>query len=208
MIKQPKKSTQTNQLNLPNLFQSVARTMAAERTNLNTADTYNHDHGDNMVEVFNVITQAMQAKRNASPADQLLYASQLLRQKQSGSAQLYSQGLSQASQEFKGQKQVTPDNAITLIQALLGGGKPAQTAPQSGMGDLLGTLLGGGLSRLSSSKVSQAWATCWGPCSEAAQPPLSSRRAAWVTCWAHCSGAAQRRPRGSRRITVLMLATC
>lgn len=92
---------QPNRLNLANLFQSVACTLTGQKENLNNADTYNHDHGDNMVEVFNVISQAMQAKQNADPADQLEYASQLLRQRKSGSAQVYAQGLSQASKEWK-----------------------------------------------------------------------------------------------------------
>jgi hypothetical protein len=135
---------QPNKLNLANLFQSVAGSLTQERQNLNNADTLNHDHGDNMVQVFNVIAQAMQAKQNADPADQLEYASQLLRQQKSGSAQVYAQGLAQASKEFQGQKQVTPNNAITLIQALLGGGQASTAQSNSGVGDLLGSLLGGG----------------------------------------------------------------
>jgi hypothetical protein len=144
MLKQPKTPNQPNQLNLANLFQSVAGSLTAQKENLNAADAYNHDHGDNMVQVFNVISQAMQAKQNATPADQLAYASELLRQQQSGSAQLYAQGLSQASKEFQGQQQVTPDNTINLIQALLGGGQASTAQPQGGISDLLGSLLGGG----------------------------------------------------------------
>jgi len=135
---------QPNRLNLASLFQSVAGTLTSQRDNLNNADTYNHDHGDNNVEVFNVISQAMHAKQNADHADQLAYASQLLRQRKSGSAQVYAQGLSQASKEFKGKQQVTPDNAIGLIQALIGGGQASTVQSQSGMGNLLGSLLGGG----------------------------------------------------------------
>ena len=141
MFNQP---NQPNQLNLANLFQTVAGSLTSQRTTLNNADTINHDHGDNMVEVFNVVSQAMREKQNAEPADQLEYASQLLRQRKSGSAQVYAQGLAQASKEFKGQQQVTPNNAINLIQALLGGGQPSTAQPQSGVGDLLGSLLGGG----------------------------------------------------------------
>ncbi len=137
-------TNQPNQLNLANLFKSVAGSLSTQKENLNHADTINHDHGDNMVEVFNVISQAMQAKKDADPADQLEYASQLLRQQKSGSAQVYAQGLSQASQEFQGQKKISPDNAINLIQALLGGGQASTAQPQSGMGNLLGSLLGGG----------------------------------------------------------------
>jgi hypothetical protein len=72
----------------------------------------------------------------------LTQASQYLAQHgTSGSAQIYSQGLAQAAQQFQGQSTVTPENAMTLIQSLLGGGQ--QAAPQAGS-DLLGTLLGGG----------------------------------------------------------------
>jgi hypothetical protein len=137
-------SDQPNKINLATLFQSVAGTLTNQRENLNNADTFNHDHGDNMVEVFNVISQAMQAKQNADPADQLEYASQLLRQRKSGSAQVYSQGLTQASKELKGQGPVTQNNAINLIQALMGGGQASTMQSQSGIGDLLGSLLGGG----------------------------------------------------------------
>ncbi len=147
---------QSNKVNLASLFQAVAGNLANQKETLNNADTYNHDHGDNMVETFTVISQAMQAKRNATPADQLAYASQLLRQRQSGSAQLYAQGLSQASKEFQGQKKVTPDNSIKLIQALLGGGQAAAAPAQAGMGDLLGTLLGGGNVNTEQNQVGQA----------------------------------------------------
>jgi hypothetical protein len=85
----------------------------------------------------------MQAKKNADPADQLAYASELLRQRQSGSAQLYAQGLTQASQQLQGQKQVTPENAMSLIQSLIGGGQTPAAPSQGGIGDLLGMLTGG-----------------------------------------------------------------
>jgi hypothetical protein len=91
-----------------------------------------------------LITQAAKAKKNTTPADQLKYASQLLSKQQSGSAQVYAKGLAQASKEFKGRKQVTPNNAINLIQALMGGGQASTAQSQGGMGDLLGSLLGGG----------------------------------------------------------------
>lgn len=133
-----------NQLNLVNLFKSVASSLSAQKEALNSADTINHDHGNNMVEVFNVISQAMQTKQGADPADQLEYASQLLRQRKSGSAQVYAQGLSQASKEFKNQGMVTPDNVINLIQAFMGGGQASTLQPQDGTGSLLQSLIGDG----------------------------------------------------------------
>jgi hypothetical protein len=94
-----------------------------------------------MVQTFNMIAQSMAKQRGTAPSKQLKQASQYLSEHTtSGSGQAYAQGLAQAAQQFKGQKAVTPDNAMLLIQSLLGGGE--QPAPQAG-GDLLGTLLGG-----------------------------------------------------------------
>ena len=137
----------TSSIDLAKLFGTVAKTMAQNQTALNKADDYNHDHGDNMVQTFEMITRAMKEKSNASPADQLAYASQLLRQNStSGSAQLYAEGLKDASAQLGNVKKVTPDNAMTLIQALLGAGSSvlAQGQTSGGLGGgLLETLLGG-----------------------------------------------------------------
>jgi len=130
-----------NQLDLASIFQTVTQSLAGKKEVLNQADTYNN-HGDNMVDIFKVITQAMEAKQGAAPSDQLAYASQLLKQKESGSAQVYSQNLLQASRDFKGQ-QVTTDNAFSLIQFLLGAGKAPPTQQSAGSGDLFGSLLSG-----------------------------------------------------------------
>jgi len=135
------KNPQTTKIDLAKLFGAVASNLGEQRESLNQADTYNNDHGDHMVEIFEVITQAMQAKKSADPADQLAYASQLLRQRQSGSAQVYASGLAQAAQHFQGQA-VTTDNAGMLIQTLLGGGQAPEQAAGGG-GDMLGALLGG-----------------------------------------------------------------
>jgi len=137
---------QQSPIDLASLFQKVTGTLKKNKETLNDADTQNHDHGDNMVDTFEVITQAMREKQGADPADQLAYASELLRQRKSGSAQAYAQGLSRASNEFQGQ-QVTPNNAMMLVQSLLGGGQaPAAEQPQQGggIGNMLGSLLGGG----------------------------------------------------------------
>lgn len=123
------------------LFNVAAQALAANQSSLNQADTENQNHGDNMVQVFNMIAQSMANQRGSAPSTQLQHASQYLAQNaQSGSGQVYAQGLAQAAQQFHGQKAVTPDNAMLLIQSLLGGGQ--QAAPQPGA-DLLGTLMGG-----------------------------------------------------------------
>ncbi|NWG08454.1 MAG: DAK2 domain-containing protein [Chloroflexi bacterium] len=129
-------------IDLASLFNVAAQALAANQTSLNQADTDNQNHGDNMVQAFNMITQALGSQQGASPSQQLSHASQYLSQHAtSGSAHAYSQGLAQAAQQLQGQDAVTPDNAMMLIQSLLGGGQ--QPASQGG-GDLLGSLLGGG----------------------------------------------------------------
>lgn len=131
-----------SKLDLSKMFQSVSNILVKNKENLNQADSYNHDHGDHMVDIFKVITQAMEAKKGAEPADQLAYASELLRKgPQSGSAGLYSKGLWQAAQQFKDQK-ITGGNAMQLVQTILGGGQtPVSAQAPKPSGDLLGSLL-------------------------------------------------------------------
>ena len=105
-------------MNLATAFQAVSSNLVEHRASLNQADSYNHDHGDNMVEIFGVINEAMDAKRGKKPADQLAYASQLLEQRsQSGSAKVYASGLSQASRQIKGKAGASPWNAFYIDAA-------------------------------------------------------------------------------------------
>ena len=127
---------------LATVFQAVSGNLVKHRASLNQADDYNHDHGDNMVEIFGVINEAIEAKRDKKPAEQLAYASELLGQRsQSGSAKIYANGLAQASQQFKG-KTVTPNNVSALLGSLLGGLTSGQSSSNV-TPDLLGSLLGG-----------------------------------------------------------------
>jgi len=123
------------QIDLLKLFNQVTKAVKKNQANLNQADDYNHDHGDNMVEIFEVISQAMKTKKNAAPADQLEYAAQLLRRKsQSGSASLYANGLEKAAKQVLGQD-VNAGTVITILQTLLGG-------EAAGSGDMISSLLG------------------------------------------------------------------
>ncbi len=117
-----------DQVSLPTLFNAATRALAANQEALNQADDYNHNHGDNMVKNFKVITKALKEKPDATPSEQLVHASQALSAKsQSGSAQLYAQGLAQAARKLEGQRSVNAQNALDLVQALLGGGTPGGT---------------------------------------------------------------------------------
>lgn len=133
------------QIDLLTLFKQVSKSVKKEQTTLNKADTYNHDHGDHMVEIFDVVTQAMKAKKNAQPADQLEYAAQLLRSKTgSGSAKVYASGLEQAAKQVLG-KELNAATILSIVQALMGSAQqPGQKAGGGDMpGSLMGSLMGG-----------------------------------------------------------------
>ena len=138
-------------IDLMSLFQAASSVLNNNKTQLNQADPYNHDHGDNISQVFNLITQAIGQKPSASPSNQLSYASQLLQQNaSSGSSQLYSQALQAAASQLQGQSYINANNLMPLLQTLLGGGQQPNTnafTGTGGSGDLLGGLLsalGGG----------------------------------------------------------------
>jgi hypothetical protein len=131
--------TRSAGLDLSSLFGAAAQALTANQPALNQMDTENQNHGDNMVQTFNLITQALAGQSGGTPTQQLTHASQYLAaHADSGSAHVYSQGLAQAAQQMQGQPSLTPANAGMLIQALLGDGTNS-----SGGADMLGSLLGG-----------------------------------------------------------------
>ncbi len=139
----------TTKVNLAKLFGNVAQELAKNQGALNQADTKNNDHGTNMVNIFNTITQAMQEKPKASPTAQMEYAAEQVRQNcQSGSGTVYAEGLARAAAELQGQN-ITGDNAMQLITALMGSNLGGQSQAQSSaggdvLGNLLGTMMSGG----------------------------------------------------------------
>jgi hypothetical protein len=63
------------QIDLISVFKAVTETLQENQTNLNEADTYNHDHGDNMVQTFQTITKAAANSKTKTPSAQLASAS-------------------------------------------------------------------------------------------------------------------------------------
>lgn len=128
----------TQEINLSNIFGEVAKVLAANQQDLDNADEANHDHGSNMVNTFNLLTEAVGRVKDQPVSDQLAYASNALReQSKSGSAQLYANGLQQASREFIG-KDLNASTAGTLINAMMSTGETTER----GGGDFLSSLLG------------------------------------------------------------------
>ena len=147
-------------VDLASVFNAVTKAIVGNQASLNEADTYNHDHGDNMVKNFKVISKAMKKKKGAAPSEQLAYASEVLSQSSSsGSARLYAQGLAQAAAQLQGQRAVNSQNAMSLVQALMGSGQAAQSSqptPTNTTGHLSGALLGGGIPAPHSSQPAQS----------------------------------------------------
>lgn len=132
-----------NQIDLFSIFNQVSKALKDNKTSLNEADSYNHDHGDHMAEIFEVITQAMKEKKNADPADQLEYAAKLLRgQAQSGSGKLYAEGLGSAAKQIAG-KELNAGMIMSMLQTIMNAGQPVPQQPAQSGGGLLGSLLGG-----------------------------------------------------------------
>lgn len=142
----------TSQAELPRAFSAATRALKQNQQALNEADPYNHNHGDNMVKNFQAISKAMREKKDAQPAAQLAYASEVLQQSaQSGSAQLYAQGLAQAAQRYQGKSSLNAEDMLGLVQTLMGGaaqpgGQTEQSTSAGGdmLGGLLGAFMGGG----------------------------------------------------------------
>jgi hypothetical protein len=142
-------------INLLELFSTAGKALQNNQSKLNQADSYNHNHGDNMVQIFDVITQAMKEKKTADAPTQLEYAAQLLRQKSnSGSANVLANGLAQAAQQVTG-KTIPLEGALGLLQTVLNGGK-AETK-SADPADLLGSLLSGGESSANEKEKETDW---------------------------------------------------
>ena len=73
-----------SQVDLISVFKAVTETLQKYQTNLNKADTYNHDHGDNMVQTFETSTKAAAKSKAKTPATQLAAASRCLSKSTSG----------------------------------------------------------------------------------------------------------------------------
>lgn len=132
-----------NNIDLSQIFQTVSTALASQQSDLNEADTYNHDHGDHMVQIFNLVQKAVSKKSDEPVADQLAYASKVLtKESDSGSAKLYAEGLANAAKSFTG-SELNADTITTLVKGLMNVSPSQETTQSSGGGNMLGSLLSG-----------------------------------------------------------------
>lgn len=128
----------SSNVDLVKLFSAVANTLQENQASLNKADEYNQDHGDHMVEIFQMITGAMKEAPKGDVSGGLTKASKALTGTKSGSAAMYAKGLAQAAEYFQDQDLDTTQ-LLPLLQTMLGGG---EAAVSKGAGGLLDSLVG------------------------------------------------------------------
>jgi hypothetical protein len=124
-------------LDLGQLFNSVAESLAGKREHLNQMDGYNGDHGDNMVSIFEAASKTFAKHKDKPPADALEMV-----------AQVYADGFTNAATRFKGQESLNLNDILQLVTTLLGLSDVGQEAAQptqaaDPLGSLLGSLAGG-----------------------------------------------------------------
>ena len=132
----------SSNVDLVKLFSAVAETMVENQSSLNKADEYNQDHGDHMVDIFQMITGAVKEAPQDNLSNGLAKASELLTEKPSGSADMYAKGLAQAAEYFQDQD-LDASSILPLLQTMLGGGEASVSKSAGGLLDSLVGSLGG-----------------------------------------------------------------
>jgi hypothetical protein len=128
------------------MFGSALELLSNNKKDLNKLDGHNGNHGDNMVQIFDVIKSALSDKKDEPVERSLSHAAKQVRKINSGSAQAYAGNLEEAANQVKGNK-LDVAQVATLLTTLLGAGQAAKAEPEQKadpLGSLLGGLLGGG----------------------------------------------------------------
>jgi len=106
-------------IELPLLFKEVSLVMLKNQAALNLADLKNHNHGDHMVQIFQLASRAAEEKRSLPLHEAMQYAAQLLKaQEQNGSAQVYSSGLSCFAEQFH-KHDISLDELVDYVHGIL-----------------------------------------------------------------------------------------
>jgi len=113
-----------------------------ERDSLNRADDANHNHGDHMLEIFQLAVRAASEKRDSDLADAMQYASdQLHLLPDNGSAQVYARGLVLLAGQFRS-RQITLEELVPYVREYLHPEQPEEEGRDKGRsGEILKAML-------------------------------------------------------------------
>lgn len=135
-----RQKTQSQTVNLADLFGSIASQLQNDRAQINQVDP-NGNHGDNIAQNFETVAHTLRRAPNQDASTQLRTAANVLQQQgKGGTADLYAGGLLEAAQRLQGKDGIGLDDILPLLQGLLGGVQ-GRTQAQAGQGTLLDTLL-------------------------------------------------------------------
>lgn len=134
------------------LFSAVGQALRQHQSDLNAADVYNSNHGDHMVQVFDLAARAVADAPEGSAADQMENAAGLLTTlSDNGSAQVYARGLEAMAAQFR-RYNISMDEFLAYVRKVLAedsdaGASQAVTGGTGGLpsrsGDLLKALMAG-----------------------------------------------------------------
>jgi len=132
------------QVELAPLFQAVGEALHQNREALNQADMYNGNHGDHMVEIFEIAARAAEERRDAELSEAMAYAGRsLAQQTHNGSAQVYARGLNKMAEQFR-KYDVKLEDLVAYVQAaLIEDGEKRAEKSSSRSGDVLKALAAG-----------------------------------------------------------------
>ncbi len=150
---------ENSSLALAPVFAAVGQALLENRDRLNQSDPVNGNHGDHVVEIFQIATQAAAEKPEASLAESLDNAAARLEVLQdNASAQIYARGLRQIAEQTR-IHQVSLEELAATIQEALRDEKSARAFEQASMatartGEVMKCLLSGlaGWNRLEEGK--------------------------------------------------------
>ena len=132
------------EIELAPFFQAVGEALRQSKDALNQADEYNGNHGDHMVEVFEIAARAAEGSCQAEMAGAMADASRLLgEQAHNGSAQVYARGLMCMAEQFR-KYGISLEDLLAYVQASLveGEEKRAESVPTPS-GEVLKALAAG-----------------------------------------------------------------
>ncbi len=132
--------SQSRTLDLADIFGSVVNQLKSDRPQINAVDA-NGNHGDNVLNNFEMVANTLNSLRGQPADQQLQQAAQVLQQDGRGAtANLYAGGLLNAAQQLQGKSGIGLNDVLPLLQGLLGGVQQ-RTDAQQGQGTLLDTLM-------------------------------------------------------------------
>lgn len=111
--------TATDRVDLSHLFGLAFRRMVHQRRTINGLDTYNGDHGDNMVANLALLVEVLQRREGATSLALASAASALRREGRGSTSRFYAAGLDRAGWRLGNRGEASLADVATVLTSLL-----------------------------------------------------------------------------------------